>query len=74
MHQARWQTKGHAGAFSDSRFGRFQRAFALEALRRGTLRLSTLEVDGATRAVDYGFQAGARVLSYMGAFDEEWAV
>lgn len=55
LHQARWRSKGEAGAFGVAHFETLVRAAAEQAFRSGHLRLWTLSIDGRIEGVLLGF-------------------
>lgn len=70
LHQARWGAAGSGalrGAVLD-----FHRDFAAAALRRGWLRLWTMEVDGRQVAALYGLRYGGVEWYYQSGRDPAW--
>ena len=68
LHAARWGEGGFPPAVQA-----FHTDFAARAAERGWLRLHTLEVDGRTAAVLYGWRLGTRAFAYSQAFDPAYA-
>lgn len=64
LHRKRWESVGQAGSFARRPSMKlFYEAFAPVALDRGWLRLYALKVDGAIRAIQYGY-------AYDGVFSQ----
>jgi CelD/BcsL family acetyltransferase involved in cellulose biosynthesis len=55
LHQARWESKGYAGAFRDGSLEPLLRAAVREGQPQGRIRLWTFEIDGRIEAVLLGF-------------------
>lgn len=72
QHQARWRSRGYAGAFGDPRSVRFHHDVAHAALERGCLRCYTLDIDGGVASVVYGFRTGDVVQQYQNSMAAEW--
>lgn len=66
LHEQRWEG---AGAFRDRRVEELHRCFAQELSRRGTLWLTTLDVDGQPAAAWYGFADQDTVYFYQSGRD-----
>jgi CelD/BcsL family acetyltransferase involved in cellulose biosynthesis len=73
MHQARWAARGRPGTFADPRVRAFYRDLAPAFLAAGRLRLWVLDVDGVSRAVQFGFAHHGVLHSLQEAYDSEWA-
>ena len=69
LHKARW---GAGGAFERESIVAFHRDFAAAALRRGWLRLWSMEVDGEAVAAWYGFRFGGVESFYQSGRDHEF--
>lgn len=69
LHTRRWRQRMLPGGFFHPRVRRFHREWAQCALQNGWLRLHTLRVEGAVRAVLYVFHFGRRAYYYLGGFD-----
>ena len=72
MHQARWLADGRSGSFYSPRKRAFYRDVSVGFLQRGWLRFYHLEVDGVTRASQFGFVFGGVLHSLQDAFDHEF--
>jgi CelD/BcsL family acetyltransferase involved in cellulose biosynthesis len=72
LHDARWRDRGGSSLIGE-RARRFQRDFALAALKAGWLRLWFLEIDGAPAAAWYGWRIGSRYAYYQAGFDPSFA-
>ena len=72
LHFGRWEDRG-GSSLAAGQAQAFHEAFAAEALRAGSLRLLTLEVDGEPIASFYGWRFGDRFAFYQSGFDESWA-
>ncbi len=70
LHERRWGRDG-SGALA-GRAAEFHRRFAREALRRGWLRLWTLEVDDVAVAAWYGMRYAGREWYYQSGRDPAW--
>jgi CelD/BcsL family acetyltransferase involved in cellulose biosynthesis len=70
LHNARWQRRGAAGAFSDPKVQAFHRAMAPKLLARDMLRLHRLQAGERTLGAFYCFRHGARVYYYLSGFDQ----
>jgi CelD/BcsL family acetyltransferase involved in cellulose biosynthesis len=73
LHQARWQGKGEPGAFALINFEEFVREIARASLAEGSLRLLTLEIDGAVAAARLGFQENHITHAFQSGFDPAYA-
>ena len=73
LHTRRWQQRGLPGGFFHPSVRQFHREWATVAHRNGWLRLHTLRVDGAIRAVLYVFHFGRRAYYYLGGFEPSLA-
>jgi CelD/BcsL family acetyltransferase involved in cellulose biosynthesis len=71
LHFGRWEDRG-GSSLAGGQAQAFHEAFAAEALRTGSLRLLTLEVDGQPIASFYGWRFGDRFAFYQSGFDESW--
>jgi CelD/BcsL family acetyltransferase involved in cellulose biosynthesis len=69
LHQQRRISLGEPGCFASQRFHEFQREVAGRLLRRGQLRLSWMELDGAPAAAEYHFAGGGTTYAYQGGVD-----
>ena len=69
LHDQRW---AGAGAFRDPRLERMQRRFAEELAARGSLWLTTLDLNGVSAAAWYGFALGDTVYFYQSGRDPRW--
>lgn len=68
FQDARWAQEGGSQALTGNAPA-FHRGMARGALRQGWLRLWSLDVDGETIAVAYGWKLGARAFAYMQGYD-----
>jgi CelD/BcsL family acetyltransferase involved in cellulose biosynthesis len=72
LHDARWEGRG--GSSSRTRRARaFHHDFSADALKRGWLRLWTMEVDREPVAAWYGWKVGRRYSYYLAGFEPRWA-
>lgn len=71
LHQRRRISLGERGCFASRAFRDFHRDIALQLLKRGQLRLSWLELDGAPVAAEYDFASGSTTYAYQGGFDPD---
>ena len=72
LHDTRWENRG--GSSSGTRRVRaFHRDFSTGALKRGWLRLWTMELDGEPAAAWYGWRVGRRYSYYLAGFEPHWA-
>ena len=69
LHQARWNSLGYAGLFSDRRFKRFQNDVILAFQKRGWLWLKAVQMGGVRSAVRLGFVFKHKVYDYLSGFD-----
>jgi CelD/BcsL family acetyltransferase involved in cellulose biosynthesis len=72
LHDARWDTRGGSSSASELT-RRFHADFTAAALKRGWLRLWTMEVDGAPVAAWYGWRLGERYSYYLAGFEPRWS-
>jgi len=72
LHQARRESLGEQGSFSDERYERFHRAVSREFAERGWLRLWLLEIDGTPVAARYQFVYHGRVYDYLPGHHPQW--
>ena len=71
LHDARWESEGGSGAFTEERRG-FHRDFAARALARGWLRLWLADIDGRPAAAWYGLRFGGVEWYYQLGRDPAW--
>jgi CelD/BcsL family acetyltransferase involved in cellulose biosynthesis len=70
LHTRRWQAVGEPGCFqAGGPMRRFYERFAPLALRCGWLRLAALELDGVTRAVQFGYAYAGRFYQLQEGYD-----
>jgi CelD/BcsL family acetyltransferase involved in cellulose biosynthesis len=72
LHEARWQERQEEGMFATRRLRSFHLDVAARFAEQDLLRLFTLQVNGATVAVQYNFFAHRRTYCYLSGFDPEW--
>lgn len=72
MHLDRWESRGRPGSFADPRMRAFYQELAPAFLESGWLRLWVLEVDGVSRAVQFGFAHEGVLHSLQEAYDSAW--
>lgn len=73
LHNMRWGTRGHAGAFSTPGLLSFHEEMTRIALERGWLRLFVLWLEGKPAASIYGFRYGRKFYFYQSGFDPGYA-
>jgi CelD/BcsL family acetyltransferase involved in cellulose biosynthesis len=73
LHTRRWRQRWLPGGFFHPGVRQFHREWATVAQRNGWLRLHTLRIDGAIRAVLYVFHFGRRAYYYLGGFEPSLA-
>ncbi len=71
LHQRRRRSLGEPGCFASRPFHDFHREVAGRLLRRGLLRVSWLELDGAPAAAEYHMAGGRATYAYQGGVDPE---
>lgn len=73
LHAARWDEREGGSKLTSPTVRAFHEDFAGAALRRGWLRMSFLEVEGAAVAVLYAWRIGGRYAYFQTGFDPAWA-
>jgi CelD/BcsL family acetyltransferase involved in cellulose biosynthesis len=73
LHSARWATQGEVGILSQPALQAFHRDVAIRFLRRGWLRLYTMQIGSNIVAANYGFHLRGRSYSYVGGFDSHFS-
>ena len=73
LHEQRWENGAGGSTVFSSGLEQFHRGFAHEALRRGWLRLSFLELDGEPVASAYVFRLGGADWLYQQGWDPSLA-
>lgn len=73
LHTQRWRQRGLPGGFFHPRVRQFHQEWMWMAYARGWLRLHTLRVSGAIKAVLYVFHLGRGAYYYLGGFDTSLA-
>ena len=64
-HRARWQTRGHEGAFADPWFDRVHRRLIARRFAHGEIQLARVHANGTTLGCIYNFVCAGRVLFYQ---------
>lgn len=65
LHQERMRSLGKPGAFSSERFTEFHRLISHRMLDEGKLYMRSLELNGETIAINYGFKEGDVLYLYQ---------
>jgi CelD/BcsL family acetyltransferase involved in cellulose biosynthesis len=65
LHQARWQSLGQPGCFSNEAFAGFLHEAAAAMLAEGKLRLHWIEIDGVPAAVEFQLVGGGVTYAYQ---------
>ncbi|MBP2299065.1 GNAT family N-acetyltransferase [Azospirillum picis] len=68
LHQAGWQARGQAGAFSNPAFRPFHERLITAGVPRGAVRLCRVSAGGGPIGYLYNFVHHDRVLNYQGGF------
>jgi CelD/BcsL family acetyltransferase involved in cellulose biosynthesis len=72
LHQERWALDGGSQAIFSARIAEFHRQSARRLAEIGWAVVFVLSVEGAPRAVLYGFRHGDRFAFYQSGHDPEW--
>ncbi|MCD6505945.1 GNAT family N-acetyltransferase [Candidatus Poribacteria bacterium] len=65
LHQERMRSLGRPGVFSSERFTRFHRLISRRLLDEGKLYMTSLDLEGETIAINYGFREGDALYIYQ---------
>jgi len=71
MHQARWNGRGHAGAFATGRRLDFHRALIKRAFPKGAIQMLRVLAGNSTIGVLYNFVQHSKVYFFQSGFDYE---
>jgi CelD/BcsL family acetyltransferase involved in cellulose biosynthesis len=74
LHRRRWALAGGSDGIRDAALEAFHRAAAGGLGARGWARLFVLQVEGAPRAILYGFHLTDRLAFYQSGHDPDWRV
>ncbi len=70
LHQARWNSQGYPGVFTDARVEQFLKTVSIAFMKRNWLNLkSSFDHDGNCLAVNLTFAFKQRIYDYQRAFD-----
>ena len=73
LHRKRWQAAGATHSFATPQYMDFHRGLMHSLMRRGSLRLYCLEIDGELRAITYCYRLRNRVFCMQAGFDPDFA-
>ena len=73
LHEARWNSRGEDGLFTDARLRAFQNEALPGLVRAGFVRLYAMAIDDRIVGAYYGFLERGRAYAYLGGFDPEFA-
>jgi CelD/BcsL family acetyltransferase involved in cellulose biosynthesis len=73
LHRKRWQAAGEEHSFASRQYMDFHRGLMHSLMRRGSLRLYCLEIDGEPRAISYCYRMRNGVFCMQGGFDPDYA-
>jgi CelD/BcsL family acetyltransferase involved in cellulose biosynthesis len=69
LHQARWESRGFSGSFSNENFLEFHRRLAPSLVQKGVLQLTLLSENKNTRAAIYNYYHKNKIYFYQSGVD-----
>ena len=73
LHQKRWQSQKHSGAFADPKFRDFHHDVAKSFAEKGWLSLCFLTLNGEPVSAVYAFKYANKIFNYLTGFDPQYS-